>query len=375
MTFPAILELHTYHTEKSNGTSDGCIKGLYYWQAAHAYSAIILHDKWSGRAPSLKNTIWNQFVAVRGGTPFFMVQDSDDNLWWALALLDFCTTYTDTRKTSRHVSCRLAQKIAEHVKKSVVPPAKYTVQDHDMGGAVLKSNKTSEDETMSLTTGLYAELLARLAMLDISRPARQQHLNGALASFNCLADVFTVDSGAGVTAWAYLKGNRMSETVYKQSTGQGISAAVAVVRYHWTVHKEYTKHPALNWACRLAREAMARSWWHNDAGVLTWVAEYPGGRSQEENALENRDAVGYKSILIRGLTKLYLALYEGSFDQDLQDEISAFVHTQYNALIDVDTDKHNRYGPWWGGPLSTPTAHSQYAVMDVMAAMHAVQMQ
>ena len=81
---------------------------------------------------------------------------------------------------------------------------------------------------------------------------------------------------------------------------------------------------------------------------------------------------GFKSILIRSLAKLYAVVVEFDLNQELQREIKSFVIAQYRSITVNNDAGDGFYGPWWAGPVDTPTAHSQMAVLDLMTAIQLI---
>lgn len=122
-------------------------------------------------------------------------------------------------------------------------------------------------------------------------------------------------------------------------------------------------------ACQMARHAMRRSSWVDEDGTLTERGAY--GKDNHE-AWKNDDAVGFKAILLRSLAKLYMVLRDYDLDHELQNLLRAFVQKQFDSLQQKNTNHKGQYGPWWNGPMDTPTSHSQLAALDVMASIHLV---
>ena len=114
---------------------------------------------------------------------------------------------------------------------------------------------------------------------------------------------------------------------------------------------------------------MCRLGWVEADGTLTESGTY--GRDNHK-AWQNDDSIGFKSILLRSLAKLYKLLKEHDLNHDLQGALRRFIEKQFASLQQRDTNGNGQYGPWWNGPMDMPTSHSQLAALDVMAAIQLV---
>jgi len=134
---------------------NGEIGGLGYWQTANGYTAIALHDAWSGTTHNV-SVLEGQIARVRKhrqGT--FVNEFNDDSLWWANCLLDL---HEVNHESDLVVA---ANRVWEHVSRSVVLQSQCIVQGMDMGGGVMWTTKSGDDQINAITSGLFAEVSAR----------------------------------------------------------------------------------------------------------------------------------------------------------------------------------------------------------------------
>lgn len=381
---------------------DGEIGGIGYWQTANGYTAIALHDKWSTSTPAhpnpepTRNTtlLRQQLSAVGSRHKDFINEFNDDTLWWALCSLETMSLDRDARHGAT------ARRIWQHVAASAVPVGKYNVPcaGGDQGGGIFWTTKPDEQDVNAITTALFAELGARLAVLEsgskpdpATAPFRREYLRAAEAAVNWVFRCRFRDADKLVLDTVKVRSGECMDWSFTYCTGQTIAACVALSealeqqqqqqRQNRTKgepqHYESTRPAAeyLRLACEMAEQSMCRPGWVEADGTLTEKGAY--GRDNHE-AWRNDDAVGFKSVLVRALAKLYVLLsrrptcdaapaYPG-----LAAQIAAFLHTQFRSLRDRDTNGRGQYGPWWDGPMDLPTSHSQLAVLDVMAAIHLV---
>ena len=128
----------------------------------------------------------------------------------------------------------------------------------------------------------------------------------------------------------------------------------------------------LGLARNMVSHAMNRSGWVDKNGTLTEPDVYPATVPNKKTASQNDDAVGFKTILLRSLPKLYKVLLSDTSHPNLQKQLVKFINHQYQSLQDIATNGKGQYGPWWDGAMDLPTSYSQLAALDVMAAIHAV---
>jgi hypothetical protein len=355
----------------ASSQSNGEIGGLGYWQTANGYTAMARHDLYSGSDKNIQ-LLAQRVETVARHHPGLINEFNDDTLWWGHCLLDVY-----------QVSCRpelaeMAVSLHRHVGKYVVKRGTHRVRDMDMGGAVLWTTKPKEDQVNAITTGLYAEFSARLAALVQDSPRGQMEwLRSAEVSLDWVLRCRYRAHEALVLDTIKLNSGECLDWTFTYNTGQAMSACVALFE---AMHTEAgqdggsykglkSAEQYLQLACEMASKSMHRSGWVEQEGVLTEHGAYGKGNHEP---WKNNDAVGFKSVLIRALAKLYRVLGECGRETKLMREIGRFVEKQFEALQERSTNGKGQYGPWWNGPMECPTSHSQMAVLDVMAAIHLV---
>ncbi|KIW69643.1 hypothetical protein PV04_05508 [Phialophora macrospora] len=355
---------------------DGLIRGLTYWQVANGYTAIALHDAWTNTT-AFADQLDELIGKVETNQPDCVNDMNDDSMWWSICSLDMFDL------THQPKYLKMSEAIWEHVNGYVIPHGKYIINGVDMEGGVMWSNRTAETQVNAITTGLYAELSARLSRLrgdGDDEQSRRRLLASAIRSFSWILRATFDPHESLVLDHIDLQSHRAYNWTFTYNTGQAIAAAVAIYRAmrHATrldllqaQTATATATAYLDLACTMARTAMTRSAWVDGNGTLTEPGAYPGTGPNRKQAYENDDAVGFKAILLRSLAKLYRVLLRDGSYPDMQTRLLAFITQQYRSLQDRDTNGKGQYGPWWDGPMVLPTSHSQLAALDVMAAIHA----
>ena len=61
-----------------------------------------------------------------------------------------------------------------------------------------------------------------------------------------------------------------------------------------------------------------------------------------------------------------------SVARDTREMIKTFINVNFRTQLEKNTNGNGQYGPWWDGPFEAPTSHSQFPVLDVMAAVRLV---
>ncbi|TKX25734.1 hypothetical protein C1H76_2013 [Elsinoe australis] len=417
-TLPAIAQQAISVLLLSTDQSSGQISGLGYWQTANAYTAIALHDLWStsSHVPSPPNhphnipLIHNNLRTILSRNPHCINNFNDDTLWYAhlLLLLSAPSSRLPSAVGSNDylIHCH---EIHKHISRFVLPPGSRDVQGRDVSASVLWKSDNDCKEVNSITTSLWAEFCARLAYAASSQETEARGEEGRDAAreggreggravglveqamgsldfvFRCLYDreedvvydTLKLETGE-VVRWCF-----------SYTTGQTIAGCVAV---HEAVSKltlksgeektragEERKRKAdelLGLAMAMARQAVRRKDWVQDGVVVEYGAYGP----ENHKAWENDDAVGFKSVLVRSLAKLwkYLRKLEGDVEVEgvgaremveLREDIERVVRTTYDSLQANCTNGIGQWGPWWAGPMDMSTCHSQMAVLDVMAVM------
>lgn len=370
---------------------DGSIRGLGYWQTANGYTAIALHDLWAGSL-HYKSLVESALSAIESAQPGFINEFNDDSMWWALASIAAYHAYGHNK-----VHLERAKQIHRHVANSVVERGQYEVHGMDMEGGVFWTTRPDEQNLNAITTGLFAELSGELAVLEASegnddtRRSLQKHFHPIRTSKPltrkkihrslCETALYSLEwirrcrlSDSIIKDTIKVRDQELIDWIFTYNSGQCIGACVAIAKSF----EEGSSHrdELLRCACHLAEAAMNLPYWHDADGILTEAHAYG---PQNHEAHENDDAVGFKSILVRNLGKLYKELtrltpddpscFFGTIRLHLQD----YFILQFNSLQTVNVNEISQYGPWWAGPFDMPTSHAQMAILDVMAVIHLVE--
>ncbi|THZ52889.1 hypothetical protein D6C86_10064 [Aureobasidium pullulans] len=345
---------------------NGEIGGIGYWQTANGYTCIALRDAWSG---SNRNAtlLRDRLSTVEHHHKHFINEFNDDTLWWGNCLLDAYMTNPDPYYVDNAV------KIWQHVRRSMLSPGQAKVRDMDMAGAVMWTTRPNEDQVNAISTGLFSELSARLALLQ--KPGREtaEMLDAAEKSFAWIERCRYRSNECIVLDTIKLKSQECVDWTFTYCTGQAIAAATAIFATlsfgQQGSQCNKSLHEYLSLACNMARKAICRNGWVEKDGILTEAGAYGKGNHEP---WKNDDAVGFKSVLLRSLAKLLKVLRDTNQEPDLQHQLTEFIMKQFDSSQKNNTNGNNQYGPWWAGPMEMPTSHSQMAALDIMAAIHLV---
>ncbi|RMZ77379.1 hypothetical protein DV737_g4394, partial [Chaetothyriales sp. CBS 132003] len=366
--------------------NDGTIAGIGYWQTGNGYTAMILHELWSQTA-SFVSRIRNSVKAIESTQPGFINEYNDDSMWWAMANLELFRLTND----ATYLECM--HNIWSHVKQYRLSKGEVFFHGIDMEGAVHWTSKDNETQLNTITTGLFAELSARLSSYYSGDDSKNMIAlaEGSLSWIRrCRFDpeqyvvLDTIDYGTGEEVSSPQCGlthtiralhpclhspNELGQKnwTFTYTTGQTIAASVAIYETLLGSQDNAGVSDFLTLACDLALSAIHHPSWVDPDGTLG-ATEYPG----QNSPWDNNDAVGFKSILLRSLTKLLCTLEAHQLDSNLQSALRGFIQQQFSSLTTRDTNGQGQYGPFWAGPFQAPTSHSQLAVLDAMAAVHAL---
>lgn len=365
------------HYQRPNGS----IHGIGWWQIANGYTAIVLSDLWSGRTHNydLLATAIRQCEKRQSG---LINVFNDDTCWWALLCIHMYSLQGDDWFLG------LAERIWQHIRDdgSVCARGQVSFKGSDMEGAVYwKARKSKNDHINAISTGLYAELSARLALLRMRKvketqdqhdrcdlPDHPQHRSNEIKVHKytetarcCLGWIlrcrYRPRKGV-VLDHLELGKERAVDWTFTYNTG--VALGVCALLFEITRDDDY-----MTLACHMARQSMLRRGWVEENGVLTEKGAY--GRGTHDPFKPN-DAVGFKSVLMRQLATLYEVIKRTQCcsmqAQKVKDMIQNFISINYQSQQDRNTDGKSQYGPWWNGPYEFPTSHSQMAVLDVFAA-------
>lgn len=333
----------------------GLIKGNKWWQVANGYTAIALHDSWSKDETNYRKLSAslrrcessNSNSSNKNG---FINDFNDDSLWWALCCLHVYTL--------RHRSWYLerAEEIWHHVRQSVCERGEHFFQGMDMDGGVFwKSKPPDADHVNSVSTGLFAELSVRLALIQLSSdaevessaksagPNADEYIDHARRSLGWILRCRYIPQQALVLDHIELKEQKAVDWRFTYNTG--ITLATCALLYEATGEEEY-----LLLACHMALKSMTRPIWVEEDGVLTESQAYGRGSNDPE---VNDDAVGFKAVLIRGLGVLFDVIRRSGCRIEravkTRAAIRGFVNVNFRSQQVRNTDGEGVYGPWWDG--------------------------
>lgn len=356
--------------------SDGTMGGIGWWQSANGYTALTLHELWSGNRSnyqSLANAVKKAESNHAGLTNEF----NDDTLWWALCCLHLYNAAGDPWFLSK------AKEIWSymHKKDSICSRGSVFFRGRDMEGACFWTTRDGEEAINTVTTGLYAELSARLALLERGSQDKQGHLSRLLHQTKIGHDEY-IEAARCSLGWILrcryrVKDAIVLDTIMLEKDEEidwtftyttGIAIGVCALLFELLRQPEY-----LELALHLANKAMRKSSWVEENGTLTEIDAYGKGK---HDPWENSDGVGFKAVLIRQLGTLYEVLMRTRPDHQkamaTAQLIRTFINVNFQSLQERNTNGNGQYGPWWNGPFEAPTSHSQMAAMDVMAAVRLV---
>ena len=378
-----------YMASERKGT--GMIAGIQYWQVANGYTAMALHDLWSGSSEN-KDLLHENLITVmdsvgHDGTPpgegdggssrgkGFVNEFNDDSMWWALAALE------TWRLTGEERLIAAARHVWQVVSGYVLQPG-TEVGDVDMSGGVIWTSRKDESSVNAITTGLYAELGARLAPYEPhGSELRVKYLRAAQDALGWILRTRYDKKEHAIMDTIDFKTGERHDWTFTYNTGQTIAAAVALYQalkqspeYYdnaaatatsssrprmrfmprtddttgapdWsTAAATQEKKPTiitpsqyLRTALDLAAPALTRTEWVDADGTLTERGAYPGRGDPPMPATRNNDAVGFKAVLLRSLVKLYRVLRDdGNSDEQqaqVAQNIKAFAQTQFVSLM------------------------------------------
>lgn len=149
---------------------DGSMGGLSYWQTANGYTAIALHDLWSGSRNNYQN-LADAIKTSENHHSGLVNEFNDDTLWWAVCCIDMYNIGGDPWFLDK------AKDIWKylHHKHSICGRGQVSFRGRDMEGACYWTTRDGEEAINTVTTGLYAELCARLALIERDAPADEKH--------------------------------------------------------------------------------------------------------------------------------------------------------------------------------------------------------
>lgn len=343
---------------------DGEMGGIGWWQTANGYTAMALHDLWSGEHCNY-DALCTAIRQCEARHKNFINTFNDDTLWWAMLCVHMYNIKWDEWFHKQ------AQIIWKHVKHSVCERGEVFFQGRDMEGAVFWNIRPEYDQINAITTGLFAELSIRLALLVDSKSqnsdvSRDQYIEAAKCSLGWILRCRYRPREGLVLDNIRLRDGKVNDWIFTYNTG--VALGVCTLLFEATAEGDY-----MILARHMAMKAMTRKRWVEDDGVLTEKGAY--GRGTHDPWKPN-DAIGFKSILIRHLRMLYNVVDQMHYPDPksiiLNDVIERFININFRSQLERNTNRRGQYGPWWAGPFECPTSHAQMAVLDVMAAVKLV---
>lgn len=358
---------------------NGEMGGIGWWQTANGYTAVALHDLWTGSRHNYQ-ILAEMLKQCERTHANFINEFNDDSLWWALCCIHLYSIGRDVWFLEK------AKSVWHHIRKSnsICGRGRVSFNGRDMEGACFWTTKPGEEQINSISTGLFAELSVRLALieLDASRQTtKPSHLRRLFGHTHASYDDY-IEAARRSLGWILRCRYRTDDAVVldnilvRQQIAQdwaftyttGVTLGVCALLYEATKEDNYMRI-----ACTMARHSMQRRDWVEENGVLTESGAYGRGK---DNPYEHPDGVGFKSVLVRHLSTLYQVIRKGpAHSRDAADTaalIKSFVIVNFRSQIERNTNGNNQFGPWWNGPFECPTSHSQMAVLDVMAAIRLV---
>jgi len=351
---------------------DGEIGGIGWWQSANAYTAIALHDIYSGSKQNYKTLAAALKKCEGRHSDFSQNEYNDDVLWWGICCVHVYNINRD------HWFLEKAKQIWRRVEDGYVcGRGQASFNGNDMEGACYWTTKHGEQQVNAITSGLFAELSLRLAALG-QEPEEKTHswkklfkkapatageyIRTARCSLEWILHCRYRAEDCIVLDHILLREQKAEDWTFTYTTG--VTIGVCALLFRATSESQY-----LTFASNMAQKAMRRSSWVEENGVLTESGAY-GKDNKEPN--QNDDAVGFKAVLIRHLATLYNTIVECDTPTPeaaaVLPLIKTFVNINFQSQQDRNTNGQGQYGPWWNGPFDMPTSHSQMAVLDVMAA-------
>lgn len=344
-------------SKKTNGE----MGGIGWWQTANGYTAMVLHDIWSQddhNYEALSTTIRECEAHHKD----LIHPWNDDMLWWGLLCLHMFNVKEECWFLQQ------AQGIWKHVSRCVCKRGDVLFEHQDMEGAVFWTTRAGEDQINAITTGLFAELSVRLAL--VKRGASQSwnvshkdYIEAARCSLGWILRCRYTPKEGIVLDNIRLKEGKRNDWIFTYNTG--VALGVCALLFEATKDSDYF---AL--ARHMALKAMTYIRWVEDDGVLTEKHAYGRGT---HDPWKSNDAVGFKAVLIRQLCTLHDVINRTPVAEDgasdLLNTIRNFVLINFRSQMERNSNGRGQYGPWWAGPFECPTSHSQMAVLDIMAAV------
>lgn len=333
---------------------DGLLKGVFWWQVANGYTAIALHDSWSGIRTNydiLAKAIRDCEKSNSAGRGF--INDfNDDSLWWALCCLHLYSLHHDPWFLEG------AEEVWRHVREYVCERNQEFFRGIDMEGGVFWKSKAPDDDRLgSISTGLFAELSVRLALLHLQNPtlstsasnpgpSADEYIESARNSLGWILRCRYIPQQAVVLDGIDLHAQKADDRRFTYNTG--VALGTCALLYEATGEEEY-----MLLACHMALKSMSRRLWIEDGGVLTETGAYDRARNEP---CRNSDGIGFKSVLVRELGVLFDVIRRKKCRIERAAKtrvaIRRFINVNFHSQLVRNTDGEGVYGPWWNGESS-----------------------
>lgn len=328
---------------------NGEMGGTGWWQSANGYTAIALHDIYSNSKQNY-GVLASALRECEKRKPGFFNEFNNDTLWRGLCCLHVYTIGGDGWFLEK------AKQVWQHVKHvgGVCGRGQAKFRDMDMEGACYWKTTKDCEQINSISTGLFAELSVRLAMVEKSGSSKHHFLESLFHRKDASFDEY-VETARCSLGWILRCRYRAQEALVldnimlKRQEARdwtvtytiGVAIGVCALLYEVTQEHEY-----LELACTMTTKAMRRRNWVEENGVLTEHGAYGKGNHEP---WKNSDAVGFKAVLVRHLATLYGVIRRtSSVEQRARgnaDLIKSFVNVNLQSQLERNTNGNGQYGP------------------------------
>jgi hypothetical protein len=376
---------------------NGEMGGIGWWQTASGYTAMALHELWSHRSTHNYARLSQAIKGCEGSRRGLINEFNDDTLWWGMLCLDMYALGGDVWFLEK------AQGMYHYMRRKgcVIKKGQHQFREWDMEGALFWTTREGDFQVNSITTGLFAELAARLAVIERQRhgaeggggggqekhhrlgklmdavgishgghgsqgSSYEEYIESAKCSLAWILRVMYRPKEGVVTDNILLKKGEKRDWTFSYLTGQAIAACAGI--YEATGEMEYLKL-----AIHMAHKGLKNLGWVEEDGVLLEKGQWCKGQN---DPMKGNDCIGFKSVFMRHMGTLYEVIVRLNVPDEAAHRearwIKTFVNINYRTLQEKNTNGNGQYGPWWRGPFECPTSQSQMAMLDVMAAVKLV---
>ncbi|KAF8243615.1 hypothetical protein K440DRAFT_561225 [Wilcoxina mikolae CBS 423.85] len=221
----------------------------------------------------------------------------------------------------------------------------HVVSDQcELENGVYWTIKKDETYINSITTGLFMQVSARLYEIENDR----KYLQAAEKAGEWLRR-HTMDGNVKLVDQDGVNG----ETCSVNPGAFTYNTAVFIAAFT-SLYRNTNDHSYLQKAEEAAASAMETTIWTDGKGMIT----------ESRGATSNNDGIGFRSILLRALTNLYIT---PGTSPDTKKEIKGFINTNYNMLY-TNARKGDAYDANWFGPFTQETPQGQFSALDLLIA-------